>query len=268
MPFWCAAAAAMPADAYFCCMQQTWFQQWFNSPYYQILYQNRNAEEAKKFITRLLAHLAPGAGARMLDVACGSGRHARIMAEAGLEVTGIDLSERFIAEARTHEADNLHFFTHDMRLPYASNYFEVVFNLFTSFGYFAALRENLSALETMAGALKPGSTLVMDYLNTRFNAAHLLPYSRFDTGPVCFDLHRYQNDQFFFKDIFIRDKQSGENFHFREEVTKFVRTDFELMFNHFGLTLAETFGNYDLSPFNETASPRLIMIAKKTDTHA
>src|SRR5882762_9044446 len=69
-----------------------WYREWFDSPYYHKLYFERNEAEAAAFIHLLLTFLDPPPEARMLDVACGRGRHARILAAQGFDVTGIDLS--------------------------------------------------------------------------------------------------------------------------------------------------------------------------------
>ena len=76
-----------------------WYKEWFSSPYYEILYHKRNEEEAAAFIQRLLQYLNPEPGSRMLDVACGKGRHSSELADMGFDVTGIDLSEPSISEA-------------------------------------------------------------------------------------------------------------------------------------------------------------------------
>jgi len=60
-----------------------WFREWFSSPYYDILYQKRNAVEAKKFVYALMNYLNPPAQSRMLDVACGKGRHSKALAKNG-----------------------------------------------------------------------------------------------------------------------------------------------------------------------------------------
>ncbi len=54
-----------------------WFKDWFNSPYYHLLYSNRDEREAAAFIDKLVDYLRPAPGALMLDVACGRGRHAK-----------------------------------------------------------------------------------------------------------------------------------------------------------------------------------------------
>ena len=111
-----------------------WFEQWFGSPYYRILYQHRDEAEAEKFISNLLATLNPEKGASMLDIACGEGRYAIHLADLGYDVTGIDLSVRNIEVAKMHEHEHLHFLVQDMRFIFYTNFFDYAFNFFTSFG--------------------------------------------------------------------------------------------------------------------------------------
>src|SRR5687768_10522825 len=101
--------------------ENTWFKDWFNSPYYHQLYFKRDESEAAAFINKLIDHLQPVTGAEMLDVACGKGRHSIQLASKGFKVTGIDLSEDSIREAKEFEEPNLEFFVHDMRLPFRIN---------------------------------------------------------------------------------------------------------------------------------------------------
>src|SRR3982751_3755899 len=94
-----------------------WYKDWFNSPFYHKLYFDRDENEARAFILKLLDHLKPSPGSFMLDVACGKGRHSKFLAEQGYDVTGIDISSDSIHYAKQFEHDHLHFFQHDMRLP-------------------------------------------------------------------------------------------------------------------------------------------------------
>ena len=109
-------------------MQQTWFKDWFNSNYYHQLYFNRDDKEAANFIDKLISYLKPPAGCNMLDIACGKGRHSIQLANKGFSVTGIDLSDDSINEALQFETESLHFYRHDMRLPFWINYFNYAFN--------------------------------------------------------------------------------------------------------------------------------------------
>ncbi len=244
---------------------QPWFRDWFNSPYYHLLYFDRNEAEAKAFIARLISRLHPAPGAAMLDIACGRGRHAAALADMGFDVTGIDISPAMIAEARTLERPNLQFFVHDMRLPFRVNYFDYAFNFFTSFGYFNTRREHEDALRTIANALKPGGTLVIDYLNTRFVEAHLVPRETREVDGVAFHITRWMDEQFFYKKIEIEDDRLQEPIEHTEKVSKFTLGDFTEMFAYQGIQLQEIFGDYQLGPYQLHDSRRLVMIGRKVE---
>eukprot|EP01137_Pigoraptor_chileana_P022543 Opistho-2@87574 len=148
-------------------MQRKWFQYWFNSPYYHILYSQRNDEEAEFLIDNLSAYLTPKKDSKILDIACGRGRHAIYLNKKGYDVTGIDLSEQSIKYAQQFENKNLHFFVHDMRKLSFINYFDFALNLFTSFGYFETEKDHVNALKAFRKGLKADGTLVIDYFNTQ-----------------------------------------------------------------------------------------------------
>jgi len=98
--------------------ERDWYEGWFNSPFYHKLYFERDEQEAKAFIEKLIHHLEPAPKSRMLDVACGRGRHSKTLASFGFQVTGIDISPASIAFAKQFETDRLEFYLHDMRLPF------------------------------------------------------------------------------------------------------------------------------------------------------
>ena len=122
--------------------QKEWYRNWFDSPYYDLLYQDRDQEEADKFIHNLIKHLSPPKHATMLDLACGKGRYSIALNRMGYNVTGSDLSQRKINAARQHENKELVFTVHDMRVPFELTQYDYVFNLFTSFGYCDNEEEN------------------------------------------------------------------------------------------------------------------------------
>lgn len=243
---------------------QQWFKEWFNSPYYSGLYAHRDHKEAAAFIDRLVGHLNPAPGSRMIDVGCGKGRHALQLASKGFDVTGIDLSEESISEAKRHETDNLHFYVHDMRRPCWINYFDYAFNFFTSFGYFETNREHDDAMRNMAFSLRRGGIIVIDYLNVSFAEAHLKPNSELEKDECHYVIRRYSDEKHFIKEIIVTDKKAGRSFTFFEKVAKFRRDDFANMMAKGGLKIVETFGDYSLEPFDEINSGRLILIAKRS----
>ncbi len=244
-------------------MDNAWYKEWFNSSYYHLLYKNRSEKEADDFITRLLAYLKPFEGAKMLDVACGKGRHSRVLAEEGFRVTGIDLSENSIEEASKFAGPRLHFYVHDMRLPFWINYFDYVFNFFTSFGYFNTRREHDAAIRSMAQALNDKGVLVMDYLNVRQAEKKLVAAEIEERGKTLFHIKRWQNDTHFFKQISIEEKGRMLPQVHTEKVAKFTLADFTGMLSFRGMQIKQVFGNYQLEPYHPEDSPRLILLAQK-----
>ena len=115
---------------------EDWFKTWFDTEYYHLLYKDRNDAEADVFIKHLFHSLNLKKEATVLDLACGKGRHSLVINELGFNVTGVDLSENSIKEASKCENEKLSFAVNDMRMPLEGQNFDVVVNLFTSFGYF------------------------------------------------------------------------------------------------------------------------------------
>src|SRR5258705_12665122 len=174
--------------------EQAWYKNWFNSPFYHKLYFERDEQEAVAFIKKLIAHLQPSPASRMLDVACGKGRHSKTLASLGFIVTGIDISPDSIAFAKKFESDNLEFYVHDMRLPFRGNYFDYAFNFFTSFGYFKTRREHDDAIRTIAKSLKPGGVFVIDYLNVHYAEDHLVHNEEKQIAESRYDIHRWDDE--------------------------------------------------------------------------
>ena len=162
--------------------QVDWFESWFGSPYYHILYEHRDELEAQAFVERLLKYLQPLPMSTMADIACGEGRFSIELAEYGYDVTGIDLSSASIEKAKKHEHEHLHFMVHDMRYPFYINYFNYVFNFFTSFGYFATERDHMMAAKSFAAGMKKGGLLIIDYLNKEQSLSKVVPDETLQRG--------------------------------------------------------------------------------------
>ena len=239
---------------------EEWFKNWFDSPYYHILYKYRDESEAEGFIDNLLDTLQPGANSQVLDLACGKGRYSRHLANKGFEVVGIDLSEQSIRYARQFEKDNLSFYTHDMRQPFRTNYFDFVFNFFTSFGYFDTEKEDIKALKNVALGLKPGGTFVLDFFNAEYVIQKLTGEEEKLIDGIHFQIRKWVDDSHVHKSIDFEDK--GRSWHYKEKVRLFMPEDFERLFKRAGLVIQKTYGDYQLQPFSRDSSPRLILIAK------
>ena len=242
-------------------MPKKWFHNWFNSPYYHILYKKRDEEEAELFIDNLCSFLKPGIQSRMLDIACGRGRHAIYLNKKEYDVTGIDLSFSSIKFAQQFENKKLHFLVHDMRHLFYINYFDFAFNLFTSFGYFEKENEHINALKSFRKSLKKDGVLVLDYMNSQKIINHLVTRESKEVDGIAFHISRMVENGKIVKTIDFEHK--SKHFAFKEEVKDFKLADFERLLSAAGLSITQVFGDYNLNAFDINHSDRLIFICKK-----
>jgi len=242
---------------------KAWYRDWFSSPYYHLLYNNRNDNEAFDFINRLITYLQPQPGSTMLNVACGRGRHSKALAEMGYDVTGIDIAPDSIEAAKENEEAHLQFFLHDMRQPFWINYFDYAFNFFTSFGYFRTRREHDAAFRTIAQSLNENGTFVIDYLNVHYTEDHLTRVESKKVDDTLFHISRWHDEEHFFKQIQIEQNGHVLKHLYTERVAKFSLGDFTDMLAYQGLQVQDVFGDYNLGHYDVRKSPRMIIIAKK-----
>ncbi len=243
--------------------EKAWYKDWFNTSFYHKLYFERDEKEAEAFIKKLIGHLKPVSNCRMLDVACGKGRHSKTLAALGFHVTGIDISADSISYASQFENEYLDFYVHDMRLPLYANYFEYAFNFFTSFGYFNTRREHDDAVRTIAKSLKPGGIFTIDYLNVHFAEEHLVHNETKQLNGTVYEIHRWDDESHFYKKIAVTDPSLSEQLQYTEKVAKFSLGDFTDMLSYQGLQVQEVFGDYQFADYDVRKTPRLIILAKK-----
>lgn len=237
-----------------------WYASWFDTSYYHLLYNHRNEEEAREFMERLVHFLALPPGSKVLDLACGKGRHARTLQALGLDVVGTDLSPQSIEFAQQYSNEHLAFQVQDMRIPLENAAFDAVFNLFTSFGYFDHLEDNLQVIKAIGSMVVPEGMLVIDFLNAERVKATLVPEEQVHRGTIVFNIKREVLNGKVIKHIAFSDQ--GKAFQYTEQVQLLGMSDFQtLLEDHF--RIQDVFGDYRLSPFDPDTSPRLILIAKK-----
>lgn len=236
---------------------EIWYASWFNTPYYHILYKDRNHREAAVFMNSLTSHLNLKKNDSILDLACGRGRHAKYLYRQGFDVTAVDLSEESIEYAKQFEKPRLHFEVHDMCLPYPEQ-FNAVFNLFTSFGYFENEIDNLRTIKAIKAELKPSGHAVIDFLNTELAIKNLVPSEKKTVGDIVFNIEKYVEEGYIVKNIRFDDE--GKDYFYTERVKALTLQDFEAYFKEAGITLKNVFGSYKLEDFNKETSERLILI--------
>ena len=238
---------------------ENWFSTWFDTPYYHILYKNRNDEEAQTFMDNITHYLNMPENGTILDLACGKGRHSIYLNKLGYQVTGVDLSENSIAIAKESSNETLQFKTHDMREPMNETY-DAVFNLFTSFGYFDTHEDNIKTLKAIKESINEYGFGVIDFFNADFIIENLVAKETKEIDGITFNIKRYVENKKIIKEIRFEDK--GESFFFTEKVSAFTLADFEAMMEEAGIYLLEIFGDYKLRKFYKSQSERLILLFK------
>lgn len=234
-----------------------WFEHWFDTPFYHILYDYRNDAEARHFMTNLVDHLKLSKGDKILDLPCGKGRHSLFLNAQGFKTTGADLSENSIRHARQFEKKDLSFNIHDMRDPLNGTY-DAIFNLFTSFGYFNQETTNITVLKNFKQALTADGHIVIDFLNLKKVILELKPEQHITKKGVDFIIKRKVSENFIIKEIEVNFEQ--EVHHYMEKVQALDLLKMKHFAETAGLEIQKIFGDYDLNPFDENKSDRLILI--------
>lgn len=240
--------------------EKEWFATWFETEYYHTLYKYRDKAEAEHFIEHLLEELGAPKGSHVLDLACGKGRHSITLHELGMNVLGADLSENSISEALRSAKSGLDFVVHDMREVISGYHFDFIFNLFTSFGYFQSKSENQHVIKAIASMLNPDGKVVIDFLNAKKVVRELIPDEVKSIDGIDFHINREFDGTHIIKHISFEDQ--GKSFRFSEQVQALSLEDFNSFFSNEGMEIISTFGDFDLRPFDEETSGRLIIIAK------
>jgi len=236
-----------------------WYASWFDTPYYHILYKDRDYAEAQGFMDNLTNYLNIPEHGKILDLACGKGRHSVYLNSLGYKVTGVDLSEQSINYANQFENETLKFNVHDMSKPYPDT-FDAVFNLFTSFGYFEDENCNLETIKSIKAELNAFGFGVIDFMNTNYIIENLVKENVKTVEGIDFLQKRSVKDGYIIKDISFN--ADGEAFQFQERVKAFTLEDFETLFEKAGVHLLDVFGDYKLRKYHSNTSERLIMIFK------
>jgi SAM-dependent methyltransferase len=230
-----------------------WFEEWFGEDYLRV-YPHRDDAEAARAVGLLAEATGLEPGWRVLDVACGAGRHARAFRTVGARCFGVDLSATLLRIARGLTDAPL--VRADMRaLPIRDRSMDLTVNLFTSFGYFERDAEHAAALREMVATVRPGGWFAIDFLNPAAVRARLVPCERLEvrggevevTRSVSADGHHVS------KVI-----QTGDGRRFTERVRLFEPEEIEAMLGQAGLTVRHRFGDYDASPLLP-GSPRTIL---------
>src|SRR4030095_14677417 len=255
-------------------MADNWFEKWFNSKDYLELYKHRNEADARKIVSLITRTVKLPKGSKVLDLACGNGRHSILFAGKGFNVLGIDLSSFLIGQAKQKlKTDyrkykkNLRFELGDMRNIRHAKEFDLVVNLFSSFGYFEKDSENKRVIKSISRSLKNGGYFFFDFLNARYLKKNIVPFDVTKRNRNIIVQVREITGGLIKKNILIfkDNTRPGEAVlnHFCEKIKLYLPVDFKKMFKTSGLNIIRVFGDYKGNTFNSNESPRLIILAQK-----
>jgi SAM-dependent methyltransferase len=247
-----------PAVMQFKAQEADWFEEWFGEDYLRI-YQHRDESEAERAIDLIATHVPDRKIQTVLDLACGAGRHSKALCERWWTV-GLDLSAALLRVAR-RDAPEAPYVRADMReLPFADESFDLVVNLFTSFGYFQDDREHARVLARVREAMKPRGTFVIDFLNASQVRRNLVPYDERVESGITIEQSRIISPDDRFVEKRIRLRERGREYV--ERVRLLSAGDLERMLETAGFEVAHCFGDYTGASWSEN-SPRTILFASR-----
>ncbi len=246
-------------------MQETaWYHRWFGADYLQ-LYQHRSPEEATETIAWLIDEVNPPPAARVLDLACGNGRHGRELAQRGFKTYGLDLSWPLLrGVGLPDQGTGMLRVRGDMRyLPFKNGSFTLVLSLFTSFGYFASAEEDQRVINEVSRLLEKGGTYVLDFLNAPLVRSQIVPSEEaFINGQRVTILRWLDEPRGRVEKRILIPESEGALREYRESVRLYSEGNLREMLARAGMRVRVSFGNYDGSEYRAD-SPRLIIVGYK-----
>ena len=232
---------------------------WFDSDYYHVLYKNRDYSEARNFIDNIVEYIDLKKGSQILDLACGIGRHSIYLDKIGFKVVGTDKSPNNIKKAKASKNQDISFLQMEM-IDDTNHKYDVIFNLFTSFGY-VNHDYNLKTIKNIERQLKNDGTVIVDFMNTLFVKNNLVIEETKVIDDLSFKIKRRSDGKHIYKEIKFNDKK---DYFFQEKVMDLSLKDFENYLIRYNLKIIKTFGDYNLNEFDIENSERLIMVIKKS----
>ncbi len=239
-----------------------WYKEWFGADYLD-LYAHRDADEAARHVDFVAEKLGPERPERVLDLACGAGRHSAILRDRGYQSAGVDLSITLLATPpRVPCAAG------DMRaLPYANGVFDWVLNFFTSFGYFERERENFQVLEEIVRVLRPSGRFLIDFLNREPVLANLRRHEVQEKAGRRIEIERWYDERTrrINKRMTLSAASGAPPRTYLESVRAYSEDEVTIGLRWAGLNVDDVFGNFAGEPYHRDNSERLIIVGHKAD---
>jgi len=247
-----------------------WFEEWFNHHLYLEVYRHRDNSEATQCVQTILSHsglnLKRPELLSVLDIACGAGRHALELARLGYKVTGNDLSPFLLEETRKSAQKSklqLKLTCCDMRQIPSEGTYDLVVQLFTSFGYFDLKEDDQLVLNKAYLALQSDGWYVLDLINPQHLRQNLVAHSSRTAGELTIIEDRAFNGERITKTISII-PPLGRPLTFSESVRLYPESEIVAMLKKEGFTVSIIIGNYEGDPYTENESPRMMIFCQKS----
>lgn len=252
--------------------EMEWFAEWFNNSLYLKVYSHRDNAEAKTCMETILRqtgieNLTPS-DIRVMDIACGAGRHALELARRGFTTTANDLSPYLLECTRTQaERENisLECTRQDMRDIKTENAYDLVVQLFSSFGYFRTKEEDLQVLLNVHRALKKNGWYILDLINPVYLKKNFVPASnRTIKGLRIFEKRRIEASRIVKQITISAPDDPDDSTSFEESVRFYELESIQEMLDGAGFTVEKVFGDYEGSVYDDETSARMMIFARKT----
>ncbi|HTO21549.1 MAG TPA: methyltransferase domain-containing protein [Spirochaetia bacterium] len=222
--------------------------------------------QAAEDIDHVLQLAAAPRGARVLDLCCGPGRHSLELARRGFTVTAVDRTQAYLdraaAKARELGLQSVAFLKDDMREFRKPGAFDLVINLFTSFGYFEDPAEDLRVMENIRQSMEPGGKLVMEMLGKEPLAARFRPHDWYEEGGVLFLEDRVLSRDWSWIDTRWIRIEGTRRSEFTLSHRVYSAAELSALARRAGFIETRAFGSLEGIPYDHQAS-RLVLVATR-----
>lgn len=231
-----------------------------------VLFNARRYADAPAEVARLIQLLDLAPEAAVLDLPCGPGRHALELARRGFRVTGVDRTAAFVTHAQQQAACAglvAEWRVEDMRTFRRPGAFDVVLNLFTSFGYFADAADDRRVLENLFASLRPGGRLVLDLLAREILARIFIPrtWERLPDGRLFLE-ERTMRDDWSWVDICWTLIDGGQQTQHTLGHRCYSAAELKALLVDVGFRRVHIHGSFEGTPYDRDAR-RLVIVAQK-----
>ncbi len=244
-----------------------WPITFFDEDYLRIYRPQLTEERNRKEVEFIAGALDLPHGARVLDLACGVGRHAIGMAKLGYQVTGVDFNPRYLENAAV-EAERagvaVRWMTGDMRTLRVEEGFDGIYSYFTSFGYFSDA-ENERVIANVVQALRHSGRFLLDMANRDWILTHpqQRTWTRQEDGALLMEEATLDlpSSRVVSRLILVQ-PQGGAQVTKEFNLRLYTSAELTAMFGRHGLIVKQVWGGPDRSAYS-AESRRLVLLAER-----